>query len=56
MLKGIKEAAKEESTTIRGNFVHPHVGGTNALRGCHGDMTLSDPINGCFLVQQDPRV
>lgn len=48
MLRGIKEAAKEESTMIRGSFVHPHVDGTNALRECHGDITLSDPINDCF--------
>lgn len=48
MLRGIKEAAKEERTMIRGNFVHPHVDGTNALRECHGDITLSDPINDCF--------
>lgn len=51
MLRGIKEAAKEENTMIRGNFVHPHV-----LRERHGDITLSDPINDCFSVQQDPRV
>lgn len=56
MLRGIKEAAKEESTTIRGNFMHPHVDGTNALREGHGDITLSDPINDSFSVQQDPRV
>jgi len=54
ILRGIKAAAEEESTRMRGNFVHPCVDGTNCLRECHGDITLSDPINDCFSVQQDP--
>lgn len=56
MLREIKEAAKEESTMIRRNFVHPHAYGTNILRECHGDIALSDPIPDCFSVQQDPHV